>query len=246
MKRIAPGADRRLPALDLPRPPAPLPLRADLLGLRGRVDRALRRRPRPAPRRLAPAALQPLQPRRLRPGPGPLHAAGRARSIPADYHGEAQLVMLPAANILQPLIDIANAVLQFFHDNVGLSWGISIIALTVVHPGAADPAHLQTAERDAGAAGAAAADQRDPGEIQKRQTAHAAGNDALLQREQSQPVCLLHPADRPAAGLHHPLLRPAARPPRRHRGQTRSLRRIRGHQGHAAGSSAKASSSSTT
>jgi YidC/Oxa1 family membrane protein insertase len=34
------------------------------------------------------------------------------------------------ANILQPLIDIANSVLQFFHDNVGLSWGLSIIALT--------------------------------------------------------------------------------------------------------------------
>src|SRR6478672_10765790 len=38
---------------------------------------------------------------------------------------------MPAANILQPLIDVANAVLQFFHDNVGLSWGMSIIALTV-------------------------------------------------------------------------------------------------------------------
>jgi YidC/Oxa1 family membrane protein insertase len=40
-------------------------------------------------------------------------------------------VILPAANILQPLIDVANAVLQFFHDNVGLSWGMSIIALTI-------------------------------------------------------------------------------------------------------------------
>lgn len=39
--------------------------------------------------------------------------------------------MMPAANILQPLIDIANGVLQFFHDNVGLSWGMSIIALTI-------------------------------------------------------------------------------------------------------------------
>jgi YidC/Oxa1 family membrane protein insertase len=38
---------------------------------------------------------------------------------------------MPAANILQPLIDIANGVLQFFHDNVGLSWGMSIIALTI-------------------------------------------------------------------------------------------------------------------
>jgi YidC/Oxa1 family membrane protein insertase len=36
-----------------------------------------------------------------------------------------------AANILQPLIDIGNSVLQFFHDNAGLSWGMSIIALTV-------------------------------------------------------------------------------------------------------------------
>jgi YidC/Oxa1 family membrane protein insertase len=41
-------------------------------------------------------------------------------------------VIPPAANILQPLIDVANAVLQFFHDNAGLSWGGSIIALTVV------------------------------------------------------------------------------------------------------------------
>ncbi|MGN6274534.1 MAG: YidC/Oxa1 family membrane protein insertase [Solirubrobacterales bacterium] len=41
-------------------------------------------------------------------------------------------MILPDANILQPLIDIANAVLKFFHDNAGLSWGMSIIALTVV------------------------------------------------------------------------------------------------------------------
>jgi YidC/Oxa1 family membrane protein insertase len=39
--------------------------------------------------------------------------------------------MIPFANILQPLIDVFDAVLQFFHDSVGLSWGMSIIALTV-------------------------------------------------------------------------------------------------------------------
>jgi YidC/Oxa1 family membrane protein insertase len=39
--------------------------------------------------------------------------------------------MVPDANILQPLIDVANAVLKFFHDSVGLSWGLSIIAITV-------------------------------------------------------------------------------------------------------------------
>jgi len=40
--------------------------------------------------------------------------------------------VIPASNILQPLIDIANEVLKFFHDNAGLSWGMSIIALTVL------------------------------------------------------------------------------------------------------------------
>ena len=41
-------------------------------------------------------------------------------------------MIVPVANILQPLIDIANEVLKFFHDDIGLSWGMSIIALTVV------------------------------------------------------------------------------------------------------------------
>ncbi|MEK6278469.1 MAG: membrane protein insertase YidC, partial [Actinomycetota bacterium] len=38
--------------------------------------------------------------------------------------------MIPVANILQPLIEVANSVLEFFHDNAGLSWGAAIIALT--------------------------------------------------------------------------------------------------------------------
>ncbi|HTU16191.1 MAG TPA: YidC/Oxa1 family membrane protein insertase [Solirubrobacterales bacterium] len=36
------------------------------------------------------------------------------------------------ANILQPLIDVANGVLSFFHDDLGLAWGGSIILLTIV------------------------------------------------------------------------------------------------------------------
>jgi YidC/Oxa1 family membrane protein insertase len=39
---------------------------------------------------------------------------------------------LPLANVLQPLIDVAQSILTFFHDDVGFSWGASIIALTVV------------------------------------------------------------------------------------------------------------------
>jgi YidC/Oxa1 family membrane protein insertase len=40
--------------------------------------------------------------------------------------------MFVLANILQPLIDINEAVLRFWHNDVGLSWGASIIGLTVV------------------------------------------------------------------------------------------------------------------
>jgi len=43
--------------------------------------------------------------------------------------------MLPLANIIQdtfqPLIDVFESVLKFFHDTVGLPWGWAIIALTV-------------------------------------------------------------------------------------------------------------------
>ena len=39
---------------------------------------------------------------------------------------------LPVANVLQPLIDVAHEILKFWHDTAGLSWGFSIIMLTVV------------------------------------------------------------------------------------------------------------------
>jgi YidC/Oxa1 family membrane protein insertase len=40
--------------------------------------------------------------------------------------------MVPiTANILQPLVDVFETVLKFFHDTVGASWGLSIILLTI-------------------------------------------------------------------------------------------------------------------
>src|SRR3954454_3124408 len=36
------------------------------------------------------------------------------------------------ANILQPLINVFDSILNFFHDSIGVSWGFSIILLTVV------------------------------------------------------------------------------------------------------------------
>ncbi|HYU60863.1 MAG TPA: YidC/Oxa1 family membrane protein insertase [Solirubrobacterales bacterium] len=41
-------------------------------------------------------------------------------------------MILPLAHIFQPLIDAAEAVLKFFHDDVGVSWGLSIVLLTFV------------------------------------------------------------------------------------------------------------------
>jgi YidC/Oxa1 family membrane protein insertase len=41
------------------------------------------------------------------------------------------MTTLPIANIFQPLIDVFDSILVFFHDKVGLGWGMSIIALTV-------------------------------------------------------------------------------------------------------------------
>src|SRR5437588_7133555 len=40
--------------------------------------------------------------------------------------------MLISANIFQPLIDVFEAVLKFFHISVGVPWGWSIVLLTVV------------------------------------------------------------------------------------------------------------------
>jgi YidC/Oxa1 family membrane protein insertase len=40
--------------------------------------------------------------------------------------------MLVVANILQPLIDVNEAILRFWHNSLGFGWGASIIGLTIV------------------------------------------------------------------------------------------------------------------
>ena len=47
------------------------------------------------------------------------------------------------ANVLQPLINVFEHVLLFFHDNVGLGWGFSIIALTITVRAALVPLTLK-------------------------------------------------------------------------------------------------------
>jgi YidC/Oxa1 family membrane protein insertase len=41
-------------------------------------------------------------------------------------------VLVFATNPIQPLINFFEAILKFFHDNVGLSWGLSIVVMTIV------------------------------------------------------------------------------------------------------------------
>src|SRR3954470_1767354 len=48
-----------------------------------------------------------------------------------------------SANVLQPLIDFFEGILKFFHDSVGFSLGLSIIALTIVVRAALVPLTLK-------------------------------------------------------------------------------------------------------
>src|SRR5215208_1226506 len=112
-----------LPAVHLPGVPAPLQVRADVLGIRGTSGQGVRHTARADPGRLAALALQPVEPRGLRPGRS---AAPLTRST-----GPHALMPLPIANVLQPIIDATDALMVFFHDQFGFSWGFSIIALTI-------------------------------------------------------------------------------------------------------------------
>ncbi len=40
--------------------------------------------------------------------------------------------MLVSANIFQPLIDVFQSVLIFFHNSLGVPWGWAIVLLTIV------------------------------------------------------------------------------------------------------------------
>ena len=111
-----------LPAADLAAGRTALQVLPLVLGLRRAGDPAIRHTARTRPGRLAAAALQPLESRRVRPrrGPAPLPA-------PKPPVPERLTMLLVYANIFQPLIDVFEAVLKFFHDSVGISWGLSIV-----------------------------------------------------------------------------------------------------------------------
>ena len=114
VKVAADRPDPRLPALDLARVPAPLQVPPDLFGVRGAGHRALWHPQGTALAVVAPAALQPVQPRRVRP---------RAHPRLLSRHSNV-LFAKDTTPVIQPLIDFFEAILLFFHDTVGLQLGL--------------------------------------------------------------------------------------------------------------------------
>src|SRR4051794_35028391 len=49
-----------------------------------------------------------------------------------DHLPNPHAMTLPLANVLQPLIDLCENIMVFFHDHVGVSWGMAIVLLTFV------------------------------------------------------------------------------------------------------------------
>ena len=119
---------RALPARALAGAAAALQVRADLLGAtRSQAIARVRHTARARAGGLAPAALQPVQPRRLRPRRGPA-ALPPPRPAPPHLTHDRRLRQHPPAADRR----LRARSSSFFHDDVGLSWGLSIIALTVV------------------------------------------------------------------------------------------------------------------
>ena len=115
------------------------------------------------------------------------------------------------------LVDIANGVLQFFHDNAGLSWGMSIIALTVCTRALLIPLTYKQLK------GMRAMQALQP-QIKELQAKYKNDKQRMQQEmmpfykeNKVNPFASCIPLARPAAGLHHPLLRAPARAPVRHR-----------------------------
>ena len=115
------GADPLLPALDLAAAAAALQVRADLLRLCGRGDPDVRA-----------AARESCWPAGACCAATPSATAGYD-PVSAQRLFEVRPMTPVFANILQPLIDAVRLrCSRTLHDDVGLSWGLSIVVLTVI------------------------------------------------------------------------------------------------------------------
>ena len=188
-------------------PAAALQVRADLLGLRRPGHSRLRHTAGAGAGGVAGAALQSVQPRRL-------GSRGCPASVPPPR--PEPMTTLPIANPVQPLIDVFDSVLVFFHDTVGLSWGFSIIALTIVVRTALIPLTLKQFKSMQALQRLSPADQGAAGEVQGRPSAPEPGDDEVLPGEQGQPVRVVPAPGAAAAGVLLAVLHAAQGPEDRH------------------------------
>ena len=138
--------------VDLAAAAAALQVRADVLALRRAGDRGVRHTARAGARGLAAAALQPVEPRRLRPRRRPARSSVRAdrpRRAPEPRRSDPQLMLILFANVLQPLIDVFEPVLLFFHDTSGVGWGLVDHRADDLGPRRAAAADAQAVQVDA-------------------------------------------------------------------------------------------------
>ena len=71
-------------------------------------------------------------------------------------------------SVFTPLADFFFYILKFLHENLGISWSWSIVLLTVIVRIALIPLDVAPDQEHAGDAGAAAAIEGPPGEVQER------------------------------------------------------------------------------
>ena len=121
-----------------------------------------------------------------------------------------------ASNPLQPLIDFFEEILKFFHETVGFGWGLSIIVLTLFVRACLLPLTLKQFHSMQRLA-------KVQPEMKRLQEKYKDDKERLNQemmkfyRENKvNPLRLLPPADRAAAGLHLAVLHAAHGPAVRH------------------------------
>ena len=167
-------------------------------------------RARPRARRLAPAALQPVEPRRR-----------RLRARPDALPPEAAMITVVIAHP-RPIENVLTAVLEWLHGSIGPPVGVVDRRPHADGPDRDRPADGQADPVDAAAAGARPGAEGDPAEVQGRQAAHERRGHEVLPGEQGQPGRLVSPGPPPDPGLHRALLRPARTSRRRSSRTTRT------------------------
>src|SRR5215217_6767288 len=120
------------------------------------------------------------------------------------------------ANIFQPLINVFEAILKFFHDEIGLGWGLAILALTVLIRSLLLPLTLKQLRSMYRMAQIHPGGQEAAREARLGPAAPAARDDRVLQAEQDQPARAGPAGAGAAAGLPLAVLHAAHRPASRH------------------------------